>query len=629
VPEPAIDLRPRSTGEVLDDAWRLALADLPVLLALNALFLVPAFAALLLLLGRPAHTGLAGLLWPALTATLVALSGLGSGACQEWLQRRLEGAPDRALRCLGGALRRGLEHAAARAVVVPGVLVGLALFLLPGLSLWAFTAPVHAIIAQSARGKLLSELRRESGAAAVQAAGVTLVRLPLLLLAAINFHILLHAGLWAAEAFAGLETALLAAGLGLFANPVYTAVLFLTCWLLLSPFFEACNFLLHLDTRTRREGSDLFYRIQRAFPPAENSRPVSETSTARQAVALLLALAASLLAAGKATAAEDERDAVQAARTRVAAVREEVKAVDPYPGGGKWEPRLLGLADRLEHFGGPTRYGWFRKALIGFSRRDRGGALRVLGGLERRLELVEDSLSLRPRTPDGKPVGPEDVKGLLRGERPREGTDRSTPEKKSKDEIEKKEKHDPVEDDRLPRGGRGGGRSAPLAGGGGFGSFGWAVLAGLAVAVLATAGYFFFTNMRRDRPAKPATPAAEKAPAEEAPQPGTTTAAQLWARAEAAAAAGNYPEGVRLLHLAVLFELDRRGLLVYETTRTNGEYVRQVRLAERAPEGMHGPFEDLTRRFEETWYGGRPCAADEFGEFRRQAEDVRDRASEA
>ena len=33
-----IDLRPRTPGEILDDAWRLALADAPLLLALSGLF---------------------------------------------------------------------------------------------------------------------------------------------------------------------------------------------------------------------------------------------------------------------------------------------------------------------------------------------------------------------------------------------------------------------------------------------------------------------------------------------------------------------------------------------------------------------------------------------------------------
>src|SRR5437660_1165946 len=42
---PQVEVRPRTTGEILDDAWRLYLADAPVLLALSGLFLVPGLAA--------------------------------------------------------------------------------------------------------------------------------------------------------------------------------------------------------------------------------------------------------------------------------------------------------------------------------------------------------------------------------------------------------------------------------------------------------------------------------------------------------------------------------------------------------------------------------------------------------
>jgi hypothetical protein len=78
-----IDLRPRSAGEVLDDAWRLALAEAPLLLALSGLFAVPAAVALLLLLTRPApESPLDRAILPALVALLIPLTGVGSAACQ-------------------------------------------------------------------------------------------------------------------------------------------------------------------------------------------------------------------------------------------------------------------------------------------------------------------------------------------------------------------------------------------------------------------------------------------------------------------------------------------------------------------------------------------------------------------
>src|SRR5689334_13860976 len=88
----AVDLRPRTAGEILDDAWRLALAEAPRLLLLSTLFLVPAFGVVLLLL-TSAATGARALVLSALAALLVLLTGLGSGACQDLLRRCAEETP--------------------------------------------------------------------------------------------------------------------------------------------------------------------------------------------------------------------------------------------------------------------------------------------------------------------------------------------------------------------------------------------------------------------------------------------------------------------------------------------------------------------------------------------------------
>jgi hypothetical protein len=86
---------------------------------------------------------------------------------------------------------------------------------------------------------------------------------------------------------------------------------------------------------------------------------------------------------------------------------------------------------------------------------------------------------------------------------------------------------------------------------------------------------------------------------------------------------GEFLEAVRRLYLAVLAQLHRSHLIRYEKTRTNGEYLRQVRLAPEAPAELHASFGRLTWLFDQKWYGDRACDGQEYGACRALAEDVR------
>src|SRR5262249_11516876 len=125
------------------------------------------------------------------------------------------------------------------------------------------------------------------------------------------------------------------------ANPAYDTALVLACWLLLAPYFEASNFLLHADVRTRQEGLDLLFRVQRAFP-----------LPGRKMAGTLIALALGLfVVSDPVSAAEPTLDVVRAVRESVDQITKEVREADPYPGGGRWERRLRELARRLERSG--------------------------------------------------------------------------------------------------------------------------------------------------------------------------------------------------------------------------------------------------------------------------------------
>jgi hypothetical protein len=628
---PAI-IRPRTAGEILDDAWRMVLGDAPLLLALSALFNVPAAVAVLLVL---THARPESLVWQlvllGVAAVLLPLTGLGSGACQEVLRRRAEGKPVGLGDCLGGALVRWLDHVTARALVLVGIFLGLWLLIMPGLAVWAGACAVHPILA-AGEARLFGALQgsaREAPRHAGKALAVTLCRLPLLLLAMVNLLALTEAGLWVLGNFGGLDTAatevLLSAN-----NPAWLAALLLLAWLLLSPFAEACNFLLHVDARARFEGLDLWYRVRQVFPLPEKGR----------AAAGLLLLGGLLAPAAPVRAADpgERLRTLRAVRQDLDGIRHEVEAATPYPGGTRWAPALQGLARRLDPAGGPGKgpYRWFYQGIQGFAVRDQQSAVEVLTGLGRRLETAEQSLALRPEASERGPdaAGPARSKDEIKRAVPQRADDapgnRVEPHKGEREPNREVRRVEVRRDDGE---GDGGGPAAQPGPGvlpalpvGGLGTLGWVVLAGLLLAILVVACLQFFQRRSTAAPKTETPQTGQTAPSldDVLRQPRPETAAALWRQAEQLAAAGNHLGAVRLLYAAVLAVLHRASLIRYEATRTNGEYVDQLRANPESPEEVHEPFHRLTGLFELKWYGERACRAEDYRDCRGLAEQIRE-----
>lgn len=619
------ELRPRTTGEVLDDAWRLALADAPALLALSGLFAVPTFVVLLLLLTWPAPANLlVRLALPALAALLLPLTGLGSGACQELLRRRLEGTRVRLGGCLRVALGRAGGHLLGRGLtllaLLPGVAAGTGavalasssgaagLLLLGGFGLFlsgivlCLTYAIHPVVATTdltpfaALGTALSrELQRGS----TKAAAAAISRTGLLLITVVNLHLLVVAALYIAGELAGLETALLELLLAL-DNPVYVLSLVGLAWLLLAPFSEAVNHLLFIDGRVRHDGLDLVQRVRTLFPAA----------------VLLLALAGLPTAA---RAQEDRREAVRGVRAEMRQLIDEVRKAEPYPGGARYQRRLESLGERLRGGAGDAeRLRWFRAALNDFADRRREGALDILEDLDSKLSIYEESLGPVEGAAEER-RSRADIKALLPGAR--EGT--TAPPKKVEPPKDEELKRPTVRRDEPGEGGGGRGLVAPQAGGGGFGPLGWMLLAGLLLAVVAVAVVLW----RQRSPATPGEAPAEDVPLPptEAPafQPEEQSAAELSRRAEALARRGEYLEALRCFYLAALTRLHEKELIRYERTRTNGEYLRQLRAAEEARE-VAGAFGRLTRLFDRKWYGDRAANADDYERCRELSAELRE-----
>ncbi|MFL5347228.1 MAG: DUF4129 domain-containing protein [Hyalangium sp.] len=92
-----------------------------------------------------------------------------------------------------------------------------------------------------------------------------------------------------------------------------------------------------------------------------------------------------------------------------------------------------------------------------------------------------------------------------------------------------------------------------------------------------------------------------------------------WAHlADELAAKGEYREAVRSLYLALLSRLHREGAILYDSTLSNWDYLRQFKgRREWLP-----PFRELTRRFDFTWYGNLHVGPDGYRDFRALTEPL-------
>ena len=592
-------LQPRSAGQILDAAWQLYQAEKVGLLVLSSLFLVPLFVSLLWLIAMPSSNP-----WIAslITAGFVSASGIGSGACQELLRLRAGGEAAPWLRCLGLGLRRSLGHMAIRSLGVAGIVVGFGVLLLPGLLLWLVVSPLHAALVNMPPGSSRQlPFGREVSFNPVKTAVVILTRLPLLALATLNLVLLLKVGLWILGNLGGVDVALLTVVLEP-TNPVFLLAATFFGWLLLAPYFEASNFLLALDTRVRQEGLDLFHRVERSFAGTKR--------TAAVVVGMLLVL----LGYSANSRAEEARNVVHQVRQGVFDIRREIEKTNPYPGGARWEGRLDEFADQLEDSvpRGKTRFRWFRDALRAFAQRKQDGAIRVLKDLEARLGVVEDSLT--DTRGDGAGPTVEEIRQLVP---PHKGRKQSA----SAPEPAKPEKKQPHEPEANANGNDGNfpqqkGFAAPAGPALPDPSpLFWPILIGIALLVGVAAlvlGIIYWSRAGLEKKAPVVTKTKSEQPAPPPFLPQEQKPTDLLHQADTLAAQGQFKDAVRMLYLSVLSHLHRLHYLRYELTRTNGEYVREVRLAPTAPEELVAAFARLTAYFDQAWYGDYPNLGQEF-----------------
>ena len=101
------------------------------------------------------------------------------------------------------------------------------------------------------------------------------------------------------------------------------------------------------------------------------------------------------------------------------------------------------------------------------------------------------------------------------------------------------------------------------------------------------------------------------------------TAEQAFARAQSLSRGGDYRSAVRYLYLSSLLLLDERGLLRYDRSKTNHEYLRSV---EGQPE-LAKSLREVIDVFDNTWYGYHTLDEDSFKHYSDHVEELKEKKS--
>ena len=99
------------------------------------------------------------------------------------------------------------------------------------------------------------------------------------------------------------------------------------------------------------------------------------------------------------------------------------------------------------------------------------------------------------------------------------------------------------------------------------------------------------------------------------------TAESAFERAQSLSRGGDYRSAVRYLYLSSLLALDERGLLRYDRSKTNREYLRSVA---GSPE-LSEPLEDVIEVFDDVWYGYHPLEEESFQQYSDRVRELKEK----
>ena len=97
------------------------------------------------------------------------------------------------------------------------------------------------------------------------------------------------------------------------------------------------------------------------------------------------------------------------------------------------------------------------------------------------------------------------------------------------------------------------------------------------------------------------------------------TADMALKKAQQLSSGGDYRTAVRYLYLSSLLLLDERGLLRYDRSQTNREYLRSVA---NHPH-LANPLRRVIDVFDRVWYGYQPLTQDDYTRYAEQVNKLR------
>ena len=138
------------------------------------------------------------------------------------------------------------------------------------------------------------------------------------------------------------------------------------------------------------------------------------------------------------------------------------------------------------------------------------------------------------------------------------------------------------------------------------------VLFGLCLLVLSGVAVFFIRQIRRNLINEVRNQVAEST------MDTVATERAALAQSEAAAASQNFRDALRFLYLSAILHLQEQGILTYDKSLTNLEYLHTLR--------THATIQNALRPaiqvFNDVWYGFKPCNANTIENYRELLQKV-------